>query len=174
MTQIPPIRDKVRLRRSSDFSKRPTIGDIDSGELALNYNASEPGVFVSVLDDAGEYEIRKIGPVHLGPTPPNSDAGDYNFPEGNSHAEMWVDTADGEDEYVLKIWDGDVNNGVGEWITVGAISAKIDGYLDQFKDGTDGADYIHTDRTRLKINNKTALRGLSTASGNQLIINEGK
>jgi hypothetical protein len=173
MTQTPITRDKVRLRRSPVFTKRPTVFDIDNGELAVNYNAYEPGMFVRVLDDAGEYEIRKIGPVHLGSVPPNSTAGDYDFPEGYAHAEMWVDTTDGEDEYVLKIWNKNANAGAGDWIVVGEVYGRVDGYLDQFKDGADGDDYIHTDRTRLKINNKTALRGLSTASGNRLIINEG-
>jgi hypothetical protein len=172
MTQTPLVRDKVRLRRSPVFTKRPTVFDIDNGELAINYNAYEPGAFIRVLDDAGEYEIRKIGPVHLGNVPPNSTAGNYDFPEGYAHAEMWVDTTDGEDEYVLKIWNKNANAGAGDWIVVGEVYGRVDGYLDQFKDGADGEDYIHTDRTRLKINNKTALRGLSTASGNRLIINE--
>lgn len=172
MTQTPITRDRVRLRRSPVFTKRPTIFDIDNGELAINYNAYEPGMFVRTLDDNGDYEIRKIGPVHLGSTPPNFTAGDYDFPEGYAHAEMWVDTTDGEDEYVLKIWNKNAAGGAGDWIVVGEVYGRIDDYLDQFKDGTDGSDYIHTDRTRLKINNKTALRGLSTASGNRLIINE--
>lgn len=172
MTQTPTIRDRVRLRRSPVFTKRPTIFDIEDGEPAVNYNAYDPGMFVRVLDDDGEYEIRKIGPVHLGSAPPNFTAGDYDFPEGYAHAEMWVDTTDGENEYVLKIWNKNAAGGAGDWIVVGEVYGRIDDYLDQFKNGTDGSDYIHTDRTRLKINNKTALRGLSTASGNRLIINE--
>jgi hypothetical protein len=86
---------------------------------------------------------------------------------------MWVDSSQGESLYFLKDLESRAPMvGSGAWVVVGEAYGLLDGYLDQFKDGEDGDDYIHTDRTRLKINNKTALRGLSTASGNRLIINE--
>jgi hypothetical protein len=173
MTQTPPgPRDKVRLRRSPVFTKRPQIYDIEDGELAVNFNAREPGLFIRDLDDEGNKRIRKIGPVHFGDIAPNSEAGLYGFNASLSNGEMWVDSSQGESLYFLKIWNQEANDGQGAWIVVGEAYGLLDGYLDQFKDGEDGDDYIHTDRTRLKINNKTALRGLSTASGNRLIINE--
>jgi len=172
MTQTTSPRDKVRLRRSPVFTKRPQVYDIEDGELALNFNTNELGLFVRDLNDAGERRIRKIGPIHFGATSPNSTAASYGFPVEMSNGEAWVDTAAGVDKYLLKVWNQAASGGAGAWIEVGDIYGRIDEYLDQFKDGTDGADYVHTDRTRLKINNKTALRGLSTASGNQLIINE--
>lgn len=173
MTQTPSVpRDKVRLRRSPVFTKRPQIVDIEDGELAINFNSAEPGLFIRDLDDQGNRRIRKIGPVHFGNNAPNSDAGLYGFNESLSDGEMWVDSSDGEDKYLLKVWNENANGGVGAWLVVGQVYARVDGYLDQFKDGEDGDDYIHTDRSRLKINNKTALRGLSTTSGNRLIINE--
>jgi hypothetical protein len=173
MTQTPTgPRDKVRLRRSPVFTKRPQIYDLENGELAVNFNASEPGLFIRDLDDEGNQRIRKIGPVHFGDSAPNSDAGLYGFNESLSNGEMWVDSSQGEALYFLKIWNQEADGGSGAWVVVGEAYGLLDGYLDQFKDGEDGDDYIHTDRTRLKINNKTALRGLSTASGNRLIINE--
>lgn len=172
MTQTTSPRDKVRLRRSPVFTKRPQVYDIEDGELAVNFNTNELGLFVRDLNDAGERRIRKIGPIHFGATSPNSTAASYGFPVEMSNGETWVDTAAGVDKYLLKVWNQAASGGAGAWIEVGDIYGRIDEYLDQFKDGTDGADYVHTDRTRLKINNKTALRGLSTASGNQLIINE--
>lgn len=173
MTQTPtPPRDKVRLRRSPVFTKRPQIYDLEDGELAVNFNANEPGLFIRDLDDQGNKRVRKIGPIHFGPTAPNSTAANYGFPVTLSNGECWVDTSAGADKYLLKTWNQAANGGAGAWIEVGDVYGRTDDYLDQFKDGTDGADYIHTDRTRLKINNKTALRGLSTASGNRLIINE--
>lgn len=172
MTQTPPPRDKVRLRRSPVFTKRPQVFDIEDGELALNFNTNELGLFVRDLDDGGNRRIRKIGPIHFGTTPPNSTAASYGFPVELSNGEAWVDTSAGADKYLLKVWNQTSGGGVGAWIEVGDVYGRIDDYLDQFKDGTDGADYVHTDRTRLKINNKTALRGLSTVSGNRLIINE--
>ena len=172
MTQTPPPRDKVRLRRSPVFTKRPQVFDIEVGELALNFNTNELGLFVRDLDDGGNRRIRKIGPIHFGAAAPNSTAASYGFPVEMSNGETWVDTSAGVDKYLLKVWNQAAGGGAGAWIEVGDVYGRIDDYLDQFKDGTDGADYVHTDRTRLKINNKTALRGLSTASGNRLIINE--
>lgn len=174
MTQTPtPPRDKVRLRRSPVFTKRPLVVDIEDGELAVNFNASEPGLFIRDLDDQGNRRIRKIGPIHFGPTPPNSTASTYGFPVELSNGECWVDTSAGVDKYLLKVWNQTAGGGTGAWIEVGDVYGRTDDYLDQFKNSADGDDYIHTDRTRLKINNKTALRGLSTTSGNRLIINEG-
>ena len=172
MTQTPSPRDKVRLRRSPVFTKRPQVFDIEDGELALNFNTNELGLFVRDLDDGGNRRIRKIGPIHFGAAAPNSTAASYGFPVELSNGEAWVDTSAGVDKYLLKVWNQAAGGGAGAWIEVGDVYGRIDDYLDQFKDGTDGADYVHTDRTRLKINNKTALRGLSTASGNRLIINE--
>ena len=172
MTQTPSPRDKVRLRRSPVFTKRPQVFDIEDGELALNFNTNELGLFVRDLDDGGNRRIRKIGPIHFGAAAPNSTAASYGFPVEMSNGETWVDTSAGVDKYLLKVWNQAAGGGAGAWIEVGDVYGRIDDYLDQFKDGTDGADYVHTDRTRLKINNKTALRGLSTASGNRLIINE--
>lgn len=174
MTQTPVgPRDKVRLRRSPVFTKRPQVYDLEDGELAVNLNAAEPGLFIRDLDDQGNRRIRKIGPIHFGPVAPNSTAGNYGFPVELSNGEAWVDTSAGVDKYLLKVWNQNAGGGLGAWIEVGDVYGRTDDYLDQFKNGADGDDYIHTDRTRLKINNKTALRGLSTASGNQLIINEG-
>jgi len=172
MTQTPPPRDKVRLRRSAVFTKRPRVYDIEDGELAVNFNSNELGVFIRDLNDAGERRIRKIGPIHFGPTAPNSTAASYEFPVEMSNGEAWVDTSLGADKYFLRVWNQAGNAGAGAWVEVGDVYGRTDEYLDQFRDGVEGADYIHTDRARLKINNKTALRGLSTASGNQLIINE--
>jgi hypothetical protein len=146
---------------------------LEDGELAVNFNTNEPGLFIRDLDDQGNRRIRKIGPIHFGSAAPNSTASNYGFPVALSNGEAWVDTSAGVDKYLLKVWNQAANSGAGAWIEVGDVYGRVDDYLDQFKDATDGSDYIHTDRTRLKINNKTALRGLSTISGNRLIINEG-
>jgi hypothetical protein len=173
MTQTPqPLRSKVRLRRSPVFTKRPQIFDIEDGELAVNFNALEPGLFIRDRDNEGNRQIRKIGPIHFGSRAPNADASLYDFPVNLSHGETWVDTTDGEDKYLFKVWNQNAAGGEGAWIVVGEIYGRVDGYLDQFKDGGDGDDYIHTDRARLKINNKTALRGFSTEDGDRLVINE--
>ena len=162
------IRDKMLHRRSAIISKRPQFFDIEDGELAVNYNAYEPGIFIKDLDDEGNRKIRKIGPVHFGSTPPNSFAESQGYPIELSHGEMWVDSSLGEGKYLLKIWNDDSSS----WIEVSDIYARVDENLDQFLDGGDGDNFIHTEGIRLKINNKTALAGFSSTGGNKLVINE--
>ena len=162
-------RDKVRLRRSPVFAKRPKVQDLDDGELAVNFNSNEPGLFVCDLDDGGNKRIRKIGPIHFGASAPNFAASSYGFPVELSNGEAWVDTSAGADKYLLKVW----NQVAAAWVEVGDVYGRTDDYLDQFKNGADGDNRIHTDGIRLKINNKVALAGFSAANGNKLIINEG-
>jgi len=162
------LRDRIYHRRSPIVSKRPQLFDIDDGELALNYNTNEPGLYFKDLADDGTRRIRKIGPIHFGPTPPNYHAASQGYPTELSNGECWIDTSGGVEEYILKVW----NAASSQWIETSAIYARRDENLDQFLDGEDGDDFIHTDGIRLKINNKTALAGLSTANGNKLIINE--
>jgi hypothetical protein len=162
------LRDKILHRRSPVLSKRPELFDIEDGELAVNYHAYEPGIFFKDLDDEGNRKLRKVGPIHFGPTPPNSYAAAQGYPTELSHGEMWVDSSLGEGKYLLKIWNSDSS----AWIEVSDIYARVDENLDQFLDGGDGDDFIHTDGIRLKINNKTALAGFSSTNGNKLIINE--
>lgn len=162
------LRDRIYHRRSPIISKRPELLDIDDGELALNYNTNEPGLYFKDLADDGTRSIRKIGPIHFGPTPPNFYAQAQGYPVELSNGECWVDTSAGEDKYLLKVW----NASSSQWVEVSAIYARTDENLDQFLDGADGDNFIHTDGIRLKINNKTALAGFSTANGDKLIINE--
>ena len=162
------LRDRIYHRRSPIVSKRPQLFDIDDGELALNYNTNEPGLYFKDLADDGTRRIRKIGPIHFGPTPPNYHAASQGYPTELSNGECWIDTSGGVEEYILKVW----NAASSQWIETSAIYARRDENLDQFLNGEDGDDFIHTDGIRLKINNKTALAGLSTANGNKLIINE--
>ena len=61
------LRDRIYHRRSPIISKRPELFDIDDGELAINYNANEPGLYFKDLADDGTRRIRKIGPIHFGP-----------------------------------------------------------------------------------------------------------
>ena len=83
--------------RSNTASKRPTAGAMSDGQIAVNTNATSPGLF---FKDAGG-AIIKVGPVHVGTTAPNSSPAGST---GNSLGEQWLDTSGGG--YVLKIWDG--------------------------------------------------------------------
>lgn len=162
------LRDRIYHRRSPIVSKRPQLFDIDDGELALNYNSNEPGLYFKDLADDGTRRIRKIGPIHFGPTPPNYYAAAQGYPIELSNGECWIDTSGGVERYLLKVWNATTS----QWVETSAIYARRDENLDQFLDGEDGDNFIHTDEIRLKINNKTALAGFSTADGDKLIINE--
>jgi hypothetical protein len=83
------------LKRSSTASKRPTAAQLDIGELSLNYDANTSGVFFE--DSAGN--VRKIGPVEVSATAPNSAPAGQS---GNSLGELWYDTSSS----ALKIFNG--------------------------------------------------------------------
>lgn len=167
---MPTPRDKILLRRSSAFSKRPALFDIEDGELALNFNSQEPGLYFRDFSlDTNSNSIRKIGPAHIGSTPPNYSASALGYPTQLSSGELWVDTSEGEGKFVLKAWNGISNT----WDEVPGGRARVDLSLDQFLNGSDGSNIIHTDGIDLKINNKIALTGYSTTEGNKLIVNRG-
>jgi len=83
------------LKRSSTASKRPTAAQLDIGELSLNYDANTSGVFFE--DSAGN--VRKIGPVEVSATAPNSSPAGSS---GNSLGELWYDSGTS----TLKIFNG--------------------------------------------------------------------
>ena len=86
-------------KRSNTANKRPTAASLDVGELALNYEGGDPGVYFE--DDNGD--VRKVGPITVGGTAPNFSPATGGS-AGNSVGEGWLDTS-GTDT-VLKIWDG--------------------------------------------------------------------
>ena len=87
------------LKRSNTASKRPTAASLDVGELGLNYDGVDPGLFFE--DDDGN--IRKVGPTTVSATAPNSTPATGGS-TGNSVGECWLDTS--VTPNVLKVWDG--------------------------------------------------------------------
>ena len=184
MTQTSP-RDIILHRRSTVVNKRPLITDIGSGELAVNYHEDDVSVYIKDRQN----NIRKIGGVWYGDTPPDPTQVSSGF-QSLSHGELWVERLNPPspgspqaEDALLHIWNKYINNGAGGWIEIGEFKYALkDDYLDQFKDATDGSDYIHTDRNQLKINNKSALRGYATTipsddetditKANTLVIND--
>jgi len=162
------LRDRIYHRRSPVLSKRPELFDIEDGELAVNYNADDPGLYFKDISGDGTRRIRKIGPIHYGPLPPNNDADEYGYYSELSDGECWIDTSLGVNSYSFKVWDKDLSSWVE--ITSQTFASKNEN-LDQFKNGADGDNFIHTDGINLRINNKIALAGQSTTGGNKLLIN---
>ena len=73
---------RIILKRSSIAGKRPTTSNLSPGEIGLNTNGEEPGLFFSVTDG----QVIKVGPTSVLPLPPT------NSPE---RGELWFDSEDG-------------------------------------------------------------------------------
>jgi hypothetical protein len=85
--------------RSSTVNKRPTTA-IAEGQIALNTNATSPGLF---FKDSTGATIIKIGPVHVGATAPNASPA-AGGSSGNSTGEIWLDNS--LTPVGVKIWNG--------------------------------------------------------------------
>jgi|TARA_E500000318_G_scaffold110023_1_gene124412 hypothetical protein len=87
---------QILSRRSSVLRDRPFPTRLGDGELAINTNAGEPGLF---FKDSGTGLI-KAGPTFVGATAPNASGVGFT---SNSKGESWLDTASTQ---ILKINDG--------------------------------------------------------------------
>ena len=85
--------------RSNTANKRPTASGMVDGQVAINTNATNPGLF---FKDAGD-GIRKVGPVFIGSSAPNSSPA-AGGSSGHSIGEQWLDTS--SSRYIVKTWDG--------------------------------------------------------------------
>jgi hypothetical protein len=85
--------------RSNTANKRPTASGMVDGQVAINTNATNPGLF---FKDAGD-GIRKVGPVFIGSSAPNSSPA-AGGSTGHSIGEQWLDTSGSR--YVVKTYDG--------------------------------------------------------------------
>ena len=72
---------KIQLKRSNvldngNVAKKPTAEQMEYGELAVNYNATDPVIFLKDSNDQIiEININKIGSIDSGITPPNTNNG---------------------------------------------------------------------------------------------------
>lgn len=87
------------LRLRSDLLYDRTFPNrLGDGELAINFNATEPGLFFR--DNTPTQKLVKVGPIHIGSTGPNAVPTGYTF---LSKGESWLDTAS---THIFKIYDG--------------------------------------------------------------------
>jgi len=89
----------IQHLRSSTANKRPTAAAMSDGQLAVNTNATNPGLFFKDADS----DIRKVGPIFIGSSAPNSSPA-TNGSTGHSKGESWLDTS--SSVYSFKIYDG--------------------------------------------------------------------
>lgn len=98
--------------RSSTANKRPTPGAMADGQLAINTEATSPGLFFK--DSGGN--LVKVGPVHVGTTAPNVSPA-VGGQAGNTLGEQWLDTSGST--FVFKVWDGSAwRSEAGEFVNV--------------------------------------------------------
>ena len=88
---------QILTRRSILSSDRPFPSRLGVGELALNANASDPGLYFA---DSTQATLIKAGPISVGSTAPNSSPVGYT---SLTKGESWLDTTSTQ---ILKIYDG--------------------------------------------------------------------
>ena len=88
---------RIQQKRSSIEGRRPDPSYIEPGELAINTNANDPGLFF----EANDGSIIKTGPTFIGENQPSSSI-------GYGHGEQWFDSANN----ALRVWD----SSVGQWL----------------------------------------------------------
>lgn len=88
---------QILSRRSTLLYDRPFPNKLGLGELALNINAGDPGVYMS---DSASSTLIKIGPTSIGSQAPNlSPTGFTSLSKGES----WLDQSSTQ---ILKLYDG--------------------------------------------------------------------
>lgn len=75
---------RIQNKRSSILGKRPADQYLEPGELALNTNTADPGLFF----ETNTGEVAKVGPTFIGPNPPLTQI-------GYGPGESWYDTGNG-------------------------------------------------------------------------------
>ena len=88
---------KLQNLRTSTASKRPVATNLDPGQIAINYEQSDPAIYFRAADDS----LIKVAPVYIGSSAPNATPAGSS---GNAKGEFWIDTTNGGK--VLKYWDG--------------------------------------------------------------------
>ena len=85
--------------RSGTADKRPAASGLAFGQIALNYNQTDPAIYLRGHSD----DLIKVAPVFVGTSAPNGSPASGGT-AGNSIGEQWLDTTGGD--YVTKVYDG--------------------------------------------------------------------
>jgi len=103
----------IQLLRSAVASKRPTPATLLDGQVAVNTNAAEPGLFFKLSDNT----LTKVGPASYstsGAAPNSSPSGSA----GNGVGEEWFDGRNTFASPVLKLWNGS------SWLTASGFTVN--------------------------------------------------
>lgn len=103
---------QILSRRSTLLSDRPFPSRLGVGELSLNANSGDPGIYFA---DSTQASLIKVGPTFVGATPPNTSPVGFT---SLSKGESWLDTAS---THIFKIYDGST------WQTAKAVASISSG-----------------------------------------------
>lgn len=98
--------------RSGTADKRPAASGLAFGQIAINYNHTDPAIYLRGSSD----DLVKVGPVFIGSGAPNATPASGGA-SGNTVGEQWLDITNGD--YVTKTWDGS------SWLSPVVTSAQI-------------------------------------------------
>jgi hypothetical protein len=102
---------QILHRRSSLLYDRPLPTRLGTGEIAINYNANDPGLYFADDTAAPNTGLIKIGPTFIGATAPNYTPTGYTL---LSKGESWLDLSSTQ---ILKFYDGSA------WVTSRAVAS---------------------------------------------------
>lgn len=86
---------RIQNKRSSFLGKRPNNANLEPGEIALNTNADDAGLFF----EANDGSIVKVGPTFLGFEPPETNGVDY------WNGEQWYDSGNATLNFFSRVRD---------------------------------------------------------------------
>ena len=127
---------QILSRRSSTLHDRPYPIRLGTAELAVNNNASDPGLFFADNTASPSTGLIKVGPISVGSTAPNTSAAGFS---SLSKGESWLDTASTQ---IYKIYDGS------NWQTAKAVASVSAGYP---ANPVDGQLHYNTSTSKLTI-----------------------
>ena len=96
----------IQLLRSSNSKERPNPNMLLDGQVFLNVQSDEPGLYFKTTNTQ---EVIKVGPVTVGPNEPNNS-------ENRAKGELWLHAGEPWSEPVLKVFDG------AEWKVIGGFT----------------------------------------------------
>jgi hypothetical protein len=106
---------QILSRRSSVLFDRPFPIRIGPGELTINNNPGDPGLYFADNVTSPSTGLIKVGPTFIGSTSPNTPATGYTL---FSKGESWLDTSS---TYIYKLFDGS------SWQTPHAVASNSNG-----------------------------------------------
>jgi len=141
---------RIQNKRSSLPGRRPDGSYLEPGEIALNTNSSDPGLFF----ETNTGEIAKVGPTSMGISAPSTSV-------GYGPGEQWYDEGNSE----LKIWNSEQE----KWVSCSAHNGERTFTVfvnSQSKDASDALSNNGTNRPFATLNRacievarRTILRG---------------